>query len=62
MSITTEEKIEVLNETIQYFEDAFEPQDCGWMNTTICGLKHMIAVLQHREGGNPDKHWAEYRS
>ena len=55
MSITTEEKIEVLNETIQYFEDAFEPQDCGWMSTTICGLQHMIAVLKNREDGNPDK-------
>ena len=42
MSITTEEKIEVLNETIQYFEDAFEPQDFFdeyhylWITTYDC--------------------------
>ena len=33
-------KIEVLKETIAWFKKKIEPHDCGWMHTTIDGIKH----------------------
>lgn len=34
--------IEVLEDTIEWYKPQIEPQDCGWMYTTIDGLKHRI--------------------
>jgi|TARA_B100000214_G_scaffold311191_1_gene243160 predicted Rossmann fold nucleotide-binding protein DprA/Smf involved in DNA uptake len=34
--------IEVLEDTIEWYKPQIEPQDCGWMHTTISGLKHRI--------------------
>ena len=39
-------KIEVLKETIAWLRKQIEPHDCGWMYTTIDGLKHRISVLR----------------
>ncbi len=39
-------KISVLKETIAWFRKQIEPHDCGWMYTTIDGLKHRISVLR----------------
>ena len=39
-------KIEVLKETIAWFKKKIEPHDCGWMHTTIDGLKHRISALR----------------
>ncbi len=39
-------KIEVLKETIAWFRKQIEPHDCGWMYTTIDGLKHRINALR----------------
>ncbi len=39
-------KISVLKETIVWFRKQIEPHDCGWMYTTIDGLKHRISVLR----------------
>ena len=38
--------IKVLEETIDWFEKQIEPHDCGWMYTTIDGLKHRIKFLK----------------
>ena len=34
--------IEVLEDTIEWYKPQIEPHDCGWMYTTIDGLKHRI--------------------
>jgi len=39
-------KIEVLQETIDWFKPQILPHDCGWMYTTINGIKHRITDLR----------------
>ena len=39
--------IKVLKETIAWFKKQIEPHDCGWMYTTIDGLKHRIKILKN---------------
>ena len=34
--------IEVLEDTIEWYQPQIGPHDCGWMYTTIDGLKHRI--------------------
>lgn len=34
--------IEVLEDTIEWFKPQILPHDCGWMITTINGVKHRI--------------------
>jgi len=41
-----ETSIKVLKETIAWFKKQIEPHDCGWMYTTIDGLKHRIKELR----------------
>ena len=41
-----EEQIKVLKKTIQWFKKQIEPRGCGWMYTTIDGLKHRIKILK----------------
>ena len=38
--------IKVLKETIAWFKSQIKPHDCGWMYTTIDGLKHRIKELR----------------
>jgi len=40
------QQIKVLKQTIQWFKKKIEPHDCGWMYTTIDGLKHRIKELR----------------
>jgi len=40
--------IKVLKETITWFKKQIEPHDCGWMYTTIDGLKHRIKELRKK--------------
>jgi hypothetical protein len=44
--MTRLKQIELLKETIKYFRSQIEPHDCGWMYTTIDGLKHRINILR----------------
>ena len=44
--MSIKKKIEILKETIAWFRKQIEPHDCGWMYTTIDGLKHRISVLR----------------
>ena len=41
-----EQHIAVLKDTISWFKKQIEPHDCGWMYTTIDGLKHRISELR----------------
>ena len=55
-----EQQIEALNETIQWFKKQIEPHDCGWMYTTIDGLKHRIKILKNEiKEQLPQETWAE---
>ena len=49
--------IEVLEDTIEWYKPQIEPQDCGWMYTTIDGLKHRIneAKKELKELDKPKK-------
>jgi hypothetical protein len=40
------EHIKILKQTIQWFKKQIEPHDCGWMYTTIDGLKYRIKELR----------------
>ena len=44
--MSIKKKIEILKETIAWFRKQIEQHDCGWMYTTIDGLKHRISVLR----------------
>ena len=44
--VSLETSIKVLKETIAWFKKQIEPHDCGWMYTTIDGLKHRIKELR----------------
>ena len=44
--MTNKKQIEVLKETIKWFRKQIEPQGCGWMYTTIDGLKYRIKDLR----------------
>ena len=44
-----ETSIKVLKETIAWFKKQIEPHDCGWMYTTIDGLKHRIQQLRKEQ-------------
>ena len=45
-SVSSETSIKVLKETVAWFKKQIEPHDCGWMYTTIDGLKHRIKALR----------------
>ena len=53
-------EIKALENTNKYFKKIFEPQDCGWMNTTIDGNKLRIKVLKNILKTGKEKHWSEY--
>ena len=44
--MTRLKQIEILKKTIKYFYSQIGPYDCGWMYTTIDGLKNRINVLR----------------
>ena len=55
-----EEQIEALEETIKWFQKQIEPHDCGWMYTTIDGLKHRIKFLKNEMKKDlPKASWIE---
>ena len=46
---STSSSIKVLKETIAWFQKQIEPHDCGWMYTTIDGLKYRIKELRKED-------------
>ena len=61
-----DEQIKALEQTIQWFKKQIEPHDCGWMHTTIDGIKYRIKVLKGKLRAKlkgklvKEKHWSEY--
>ena len=59
-------QIKTLEDTTKWFKKQIEPSDCGWMYTTIDGIKYRIKVLKRRlrakEKGKwiKEKHWSDY--
>jgi hypothetical protein len=47
-SVSSETSIKVLKETVAWFKKQIEPHDCGWMYTTIEGLKYRIKELRKK--------------
>ena len=43
------QRIKILKETIAWFKKRIEPHYCGWMYTTINGLKHYIKELKRKK-------------
>ena len=55
-----EQQIKVLKETIQWFKTQIEPNDCGWMHTTIGGLNHRIQLLKKEiKKDRPKETWSD---
>ena len=53
-------EIEALKQTIKWFRKQIEPHDCGWMYTTIDGLKHRINFLKNEMKRDlPKETWTE---
>ena len=40
--------IKILEETIAWYKPQIEPTDCGWMYTTISGIRHRIQNLKEK--------------
>ena len=53
-------QIQVLEDTNKWFKKQIEPEDCGWMYTTIDGNKHRIKVLKDELKNKKSKHWSNY--
>ena len=54
--LTIEQHIQVLQETIEWYEAQLQPYDCGWMHTTISGIKNRIADLKKQLPPRPNIH------
>lgn len=54
--LTIEHHIQVLQETIEWYEAQLQPQDCGWMHTTISGIRNRIKDLQRQLPPRPNIH------
>ncbi len=47
--MANKKQIAALRPTIKWFQKQIKPRDCGWMYTTIDGLKYRIEQL--KKGG-----------
>ena len=50
--MTNKKQIAALRLTIKWFEKQIKPRDCGWMHTTIDGLKYRIRELERKNENN----------
>ncbi len=41
-------EIKALENTIEWYEKQIQPQACGWMHTTIDGIKKRIKFLEEQ--------------
>ena len=46
--LTIQQHIQVLQETIKWYEAQIQPHDCGWMKTTISGIQNRIDDLKRQ--------------
>lgn len=54
--LTIEQHIQVLQETIKWYEAQIQPYDCGWMKTTISGIENRIKDLKRQLPPRPNIH------
>jgi hypothetical protein len=54
--LSIHDQIQVLQETIEWYQAQILPQDCGWMHTTISGIKNRIADLKKQLPPRPNIH------
>ena len=54
--LSIQDQIQVLQETIEWYEAQILPQDCGWMKTTISGIRNRIDDLRKKLPPNPNIH------
>jgi hypothetical protein len=54
--LTIEQHIQVLQETIEWYEAQLQPHDCGWMYSTISGIKNRIKDLKLQLPPRPNIH------
>lgn len=55
-TISIEDQIQVLQETIDWYKAQILPHDCGWMHTTISGIQNRIKDLQSQLPPRPNIH------
>ena len=51
-NMTNKKQIAALRLTIKWFKKQIKPRDCGWMYTTIDGLKYRIKELERKNENN----------
>ena len=54
--LSIQDQIQVLQETIEWYEAQILPHDCGWMKTTLSGIKNRIDDLRKKLPPNPNIH------
>ena len=54
--LTIPQHIQVLQETIKWYEAQIQPHDCGWMKTTISGIQNRIDDLKRQLPPRPNIH------
>jgi len=54
--LTIQQHIQVLQETIDWYKAQILPHDCGWMHTTISGIKNRIDDLKRQLPPRPNIH------
>ena len=55
-TISIEDQIQVLEETVDWYKAQILPHDCGWMHTTISGIQKRIKDLQSQTRPRPNIH------
>ena len=54
--LSISDQIQVLQETIEWYEAQIQPYDCGWMKTTISGIRNRIDDLKRQLPPRPNIH------
>tara|TARA_B110000444_G_scaffold244331_1_gene263687 strand:- start:122 stop:304 length:183 start_codon:yes stop_codon:yes gene_type:complete len=54
--LSISDQIQVLQETIEWYEAQLQPHDCGWMHTTISGIQNRIDDLKKQLPPRPNIH------
>jgi hypothetical protein len=54
--LTIQDHIQVLEETIKWYEAQIKPTACGWMKTTVSGIQNRIDDLKRQLPPRPNIH------
>ena len=60
-NMTNKKQIAALRLTIKWFKKQIKPRDCGWMYTTIDGLKYRIKELRKKKPSFEESFFANRR-